>query len=365
MNLDDLNAFTRLDSSRAYQQICQTKEELLAGWEFGTNQAIPDLEQIRQVVIFGMGNSALAGALVAAFAALESPVAVHLHQQLPVAKWVSGSSTLAISLSHSGDTPETIAACTQAHKRGCTGLVITQGGELARVAGASGIPIWRYTRPNPLHTSLPFLFGALLALFQRSGWLTNAGDEILSVKKVLDSVLEKNGQDVPAALNPAKRLAGQLVGCSVVIVGSGYLVPVARSWKVQINTLAKSLAQFESLPEVAHGSLIGSFNPTDNLHRTMVLFLREMDDLSDANLQSDVVREFFMLQGISTDFINARGTTRLAQIWSLLLFGNLVAYYLAMAYEVDPSSAAILAELNEVLEQRRSDFHQPGTQRES
>ena len=328
------------------------------------SEALPAYEHIRQVVIFGMGGSALAGDLLAAYAAQTSPVAVHLYQQLPVPAWVRGRDTLTIALSYSGDTHDTIEACKQTHRHGCTGLVITQGGELAEMAGELGLLTWQYSRPNPLHASVPFLFGVLLALFHRCGWLPQAAEELSSVINVLDSTLERNHREVAAALNPAKRLAGQLVGCSIAIVGSSYLVPVARSWKVQINTLAKSMAQFEPLLEMANNSLFGSFNPKDNLHRTMVLFLRQINDEPEENLLSDMVRQFYMLQGISTDFVNARGETRLSQIWGLMLFGDLVAYYLAMAYEVDPASAEILADFREALQQRSRETHQPRAQRE-
>ena len=49
--------------------------------------------------------------------------------------------------------------------------------------------------------------------------------------------------DVPAALNPAKRYAGQLVGRWVTVMGAGILAPVARRWKAQLNENAKAMAE--------------------------------------------------------------------------------------------------------------------------
>ena len=44
-----------------------------------------------------------------------------------------------------------------------------------------------------------------------------------------------------------------------------------------------------------------------------------------------------MLEGMNTDHVDARGNTPLAQIWTTILFGDYMAYYLAMAYGVDPT----------------------------
>jgi glucose/mannose-6-phosphate isomerase len=49
-----------------------------------------------------------------------------------------------------------------------------------------------------------------------------------------------------------------------------------------------------------------------------------------------------MLEGLGTDFIDAQGTAPLAHQWTCLHLGDYVAYYLAMAYEVDPTPIAVI-----------------------
>ncbi len=44
-----------------------------------------------------------------------------------------------------------------------------------------------------------------------------------------------------------------------------------------------------------------------------------------------------MLNGVGTDHYTARGESRLAHLWTALHFGDYMGYYLAMAYEVDPT----------------------------
>jgi glucose/mannose-6-phosphate isomerase len=52
-----------------------------------------------------------------------------------------------------------------------------------------------------------------------------------------------------------------------------------------------------------------------------------------------------MVEGFNTDVIEAAGETRMAQQWSALHFGDYAAYYLAMAYEADPTPVEAIEDL--------------------
>jgi len=69
----------------------------------------------------------------------------------------------------------------------------------------------------------------------------------------------------------------------------------------------------------------------------MELFLRAPSDHPRNRKRMDLTKQAFMLEGINTDFLDARGESLLAHMWTLILFGDYMAYYLAMAYGVDPT----------------------------
>jgi glucose/mannose-6-phosphate isomerase len=141
-------------------------------------------------------------------------------------------------------------------------------------------------------------------------------------------------------------MAGQMVGRWVTVVASGSLAPVARRWKTQINELAKAGAGFDLLPEADHNSLAGLLHPENLLGPgTMTLFLRGESDHPRNRLRADLTRQTYMLEGLNTDFIDASGDTRLARIWTALHFGDYTAFYLALAYGVDPTPVAALENL--------------------
>ena len=197
-------------------------------------------------------------------------------------------------------------------------------------------------------TAVGFSFGLLLAAFARLGLVPNPEKDLLVALASMRSQQETLRAQVPVALNPAKRMAGQLMGRWVNVYGSGILAPVARRWKTQINELAKAGAGFESLPEADHNALAGLENPAA-LMQTMTLFLRSPSDHPRNRLRADLTRHEFMLAGLNTDFYNANGESRLAHLWTALHFGDYLAYYLAMAYGMDPTPVEALQNLKAAL----------------
>jgi len=52
---------------------------------------------------------------------------------------------------------------------------------------------------------------------------------------------------------------------------------------------------------------------------------------------------------VGVDSVQARGEGKLAQMFSLLQFGDFVSYYLALAYGEDPTPIEVLNELKRLL----------------
>jgi glucose/mannose-6-phosphate isomerase len=316
----------------------------------GQTQPLPKLDEIRAIVISGLGGSAIGADLVAGSvsSSIRIPIIVHRDYGLPA--FAQGKQTLVICSSHSGNTEETLDAFETALKNDCSIVVISTGGELAKRAAEKNIPVWKFSHNGQPRAAVGFSFGLLLALLTRLNFIPDPSQELSEAIAAMKKSQAHLRADVPAAKNPAKRYAGQLVGRWVTVMGAGILAPVARRWKGQINEVAKAGSNFEFLPEADHNTLAGTLNPnaTLNMH-TMTLFLRSPSDHPRNRLRSDLTREIFMLEGLNTDAIDARGDSPLAHVWTLILFGDYMTYYLAMAYGVDPTPVEALVGLKESL----------------
>jgi glucose/mannose-6-phosphate isomerase len=276
------------------------------------------------------------------------PVIVHRDYGLP--SYAAGKETLFVASSHSGETEETLDSFRKALEARCTAVAICTGGKLAEEAEAAGVPVWLFEHDGQPRAAVGYSFGLLLALITRLGLIPPQDEVLASAVASMKRSQQHFGPEVQTVKNPAKRYAGQLMGRLVTIVGSGYLAPVARRWKTQINELAKAAATFETLPEADHNTLQGLMFPENTLNaHTMTLFLRAPSDHPRNRLRSDLTRQAFMLEGLNTDFTDARGETPLAQIWTSILFGDYMAFYLAMAYGIDPTPVPALETLKSTL----------------
>jgi glucose/mannose-6-phosphate isomerase len=345
MNLDDLDTFKQLDTLDMLSEIDSLPDQLDSAYQLGLKLDLPNWTDIRQVVIAGMGGSAIGADLLATYCAPLAPIPVFVQRDYGLPLFARGSETLVICSSHSGNTEETLDAFDAAQKAGCRLIAVSTGGELAKRAGENNIPVWTFEHAGQPRAAVGFSFGLLLAMFQRLGFLPDQKEALDDAVASMKRSQQRIKAEIPTAKNPAKRYAGQLMGRWVTFVASDFMTAVARRWKGQINEIVKAGANFEFLPEADHNTLAGTMHPQEVLNpHTMTLFLRAPSDHPRNRLRSDLTRKAFMLEGMNTDHVDARGRTPLAHMWSMILFGDYMAYYLAMGYGVDPTPVESLVD---------------------
>src|ERR1044072_2008798 len=105
-------------------------------------EGLPDPDDVENVVVLGMGGSAVAGDILVNAAGPFMPVPALTFRSYNVPAFV-GEGSLVFALSFSGDTEETVEAVTEAALAGAKIVAITSGGELARLAEAWEVPIVR------------------------------------------------------------------------------------------------------------------------------------------------------------------------------------------------------------------------------
>ena len=355
MNLDDLKFMQQLDPGQMLAEIDGLPDQLARAYALGKTSEAPRTSEVSLacIVIAGMGGSAIGADLLAAYVTDMCPVPVFVHRDYGLPAFARGQKTLVICSSHSGNTEETLDSFESARKNGCRLVVICTGGELAARAKQAKVPVWMFDHQGQPRAAVGFSFGMLLALFVRSGLIPDQADEIQAAVAAMKKTQESLRVEVETVHNPAKRYAGQLMGRWVTVFGAGPLAPVARRFKTQINEIAKAAANFEFIPEADHNALAGTVHPAEVLMpHTMNLFLRAPSNHPRNQLRLDQTKQTYMVEGLNTDFLGARGDTPLAHMWTMILFGDYMAYYLAMAYGVDPTPVEALVNLKNALKER-------------
>ncbi len=352
MDLNNHASFTTIDKQDYLGEIESLPGQLEQAYQKGMGLELPDWQGLRQVLIAGMGGSAIGADLLAAYTAplCQIPIMVLRNYTLPA--WAAGPQTLVVASSHSGNTEETLAAFDQAVKNGCRLMALSTGGKLADKARQADIPLWTFEHQGQPRAAVGFSFGLLLAILSHLRLVPDPAVDLSAAISAMRKQQDGLRADIPVVSNLAKRLAGRMVGRWVMVFGAEVLEPVARRWKTQVNELAKAWAQFEVLPEADHNALAGLNQPEDGLTSAIALFLRGASNHPRNLVRADLTRQAYLLEGVSSDFVEAQGDSPLSQQWTALHLGDYVAYYLAMLYDIDPTPIPALEGFKNELRER-------------
>jgi glucose/mannose-6-phosphate isomerase len=155
---------------------------------------------------------------------------------------------------------------------------------------------------------------------------------------------------VATADNPAKQLAWSLIDRFVVVGGAGFLAPVARRWKTQLNENGKATAVWEELPEATHNTVVGFEQPESLRDHLAVVFLRspQLDHPRNA-LRAQLVGDLLETGHVWHTFVEAEGEGRLGQALSTVVLGDFVSVYVAFMYAMDPTPVDVIEHIKEQL----------------
>lgn len=351
MNLDDLEKIKELDTQNMLGQILALPDHLLTAWRSGLTQALPEFKPFDKVLISGMGGSAIGADLLRGYVSDNVSVPVIVHRDYGLPGYATGENTLVIASSHSGNTEETLAVAKEALKRNCQLIAVCTGGKLRQFALDNNLPVWTFDHKHQPRSAVGYSFGLLLALFYRLGLIADQEELVNNAVSEMKTLAEMIAIEVPAMKNAAKRYAGQMVDRWVTVFGSGILATVAMRWKGQINENANAMANYEILPEADHNTLAGIENPARDVlgNRTYSMFLACASDHPRNRLRQEITRQTFMLEGLSTDLFIGKGADAMSQMWTTILFGDYVSFYLAIAYGSDPTKIEALVNLKQTL----------------
>ena len=353
IDLNDPQAIRACDPEGMLRHIADLPDQCEAAWRDAQAIELPEsFKEARQVVIAGMGGSAIGGALFQSLAAPHMRIPVHVVRDYTLPAFAEGLATLVIASSYSGDTEETLSAFQEARARRCQLMAIAAGGRLEAMARQFGAAFMRVAYESMPRAALGYSFAPLAALASRLGWLDDLSAHPstslrASLREATAVMREWNAElapESPVVKNLAKRMAGQMLGRFVIVYGAGPFAEVARRWKGQVNENGKQFAAFEALPEADHNAILGSSYPEDMANRLKVIFLTGASDHPRNRARIEISREVLMVQGCDTDVLAARGGSPLAQMMSLIQLGDWISGYLGVANGADPSNTELLLE---------------------
>ncbi|UCE97331.1 MAG: bifunctional phosphoglucose/phosphomannose isomerase [Dehalococcoidia bacterium] len=337
INLDNLNVYKKYDPQNMLAHIHNVPELCHQAWQMATTFYLPpDYSGIDKVVVLGMGGSAIGGDLAASLVTGEADMPILVQRDYTLPSFVDDN-TLIIASSYSGMTEETLSAFGQALNTDAKKLVITTGGRLEELAQEKGIPIFSFDYKAQPRAVLPFSFIPILNFLQRLGFINDKSADLDEMSVVLKQLANNIDESSPLSRNKAKQLAYSLFGKLTVIYGSCITNEVARRWKTQINENSKAWAFYETFPELNHNTVVGYSYPPELAPNIFVVMLKTRYLSQQILKRYQITIQILEKSNINSCVIEGLGESRLAQIMSLVLFGDYISYFLAILNRVNPT----------------------------
>jgi glucose/mannose-6-phosphate isomerase len=343
--LDDLNQIKQRDTKNALGMAGE--EPALLTQTLGVQNTPGQLPHIEQIVIAGMGGSALAGDMLRDW--LDLPVPLQVVKDYTLPKYVN-EKTFVIVCSFSGNTEETISAFEDARNKGAHIAIAAGKGKLVEIAQRDSLPhvIMPYDGVTPrmfLATNLR----AFLELFVAYDLvydtilleLTSAASNLADIKKVW-------GINVPYKENLAKQLAWHCAGKTPIFYAGPRFRSAAYKWKIAINESAKNTAWCGEYSEFNHNEFMGWASHPIEKPFAVFDIRSSFDDLRIAKRFEISNR---LLSGLRPKEVEImlEGETMLEQfLWSNIL-ADYTSAYLGILNGVDPAPVPLIEKLKNEL----------------
>ena len=302
-------------------------------------------EKIKNIVICGLGGSAISGDFVREMFIdeLKIPVAVNRNYSLPA--YVDENSLIIIS-SYSGNTEETVSCFNEAIKIKCKIVSISTGGKVAEIAEQNNIPFIKLQEGFQPRYTLAMSFFTLINLFQQLN-LILPQDEFLDTSLQL---IKKKGDEFSADENEALNIAQQLIGFIPVIYScSDSTYSVGYRLKSQFNENSKLHAFHNVIPELNHNEIIGWESFSEKLLHAKIINIIDDDYHPQIKKRFEITKELAKRTGADSITLKSNEKNKKVRIMDLIYLGDWITYYVAVLRGYDPSEIDFIYELKQRL----------------
>lgn len=334
-----------LDPSNFRQMIIESPGQFAKGFALAKDIQLDG--NFKQVVISGMGGSALHGDILKVILAdlfeksgqKPLPITLNRFYTLPSESF---DNALNILCSYSGNTEETIASFNEVidKKLPCIGL--SSGGKIEEMCQEHEFPFVKLPMPFPNfqpRIGTGYFIGAIYQILINLGLAPNKTDDIISLS-------EKLTGDLVKLESTGKELAQKLIGKTPIIFAADKYRAIAMVWKIKMNENAKTPAFYNVFPELNHNEMVGYTNPQGKFFSVM---LRDPSDKEQNVKRYTATKDLIAEKGIESEIIALpEGEVFYKVFWSIIL-ADFTSYYLALAYKQDPTPVDMVEALKKIL----------------
>jgi glucose/mannose-6-phosphate isomerase len=350
-NLESL--IKKYDTQNVFDVIKNFPSQLQNAVSIGKSITIKNIDKskIKNIIITGLGGSAIGGDLIKLYSkdSISVPVIVNRDYFLP--KFVS-ENTLVIISSYSGNTEETISAYEDAIKKDAQVVCISTGGKVKEMANANNHTLVTLPTGYQPRLALGLMFFCQLYILIKLDLIKESVPDIEETMKLItDRSKEYSNYSVK---NEALALAEKMHGKFTFIYSTPNTETLGVRWRGQMNENAKAIVSTHTFPELCHNEIVAWTKDGglgDTLSNSLVIFLKDKDDYDRVTYRTKVTREIFEKTNKNIIEYSGKGASYLSRMFDLMYLIDWSSYYLAILNGVDPAEIKNIVQLKEKLSQ--------------
>jgi glucose/mannose-6-phosphate isomerase len=347
--------FSKLDKANMIELLEKFTEKMKDSLRLGEELSITKdfspvfTKKFKNIVILGMGGSAIGGNLLSNYLADELSIPIIVIRSYNVPKFVDDNS-LVFAVSYSGNTEETISAFKKCIKAKAKVIVLTSGGKFFDISKENNFPVIKVPAGIQPRAAISYLFFPLLKVLERLDLIKERDGEIEETINIIKELSIEYGSKSPFKNNLAKKIALNLYKYLPLVYGSeGLLEAVAMRWKTQVNENSKWPCFWNVFSELDHNEIVGYEIENQINQQVKIIYLEDKEGSLRIRQREDITRKIIENNVADIIVCPTKGHGKLARMFSLVYLGDLTSYYLALLNGVDPSPVNCIENLKKEL----------------
>ncbi len=340
------------DKSNFRKYLTGFHSQIDAGKKLSDEAAISiDTSKVHNIVYFGMGGSAIAGDLLkdTLFRQLSVPISIHRTYHAPA---FTNENSLVIACSYSGNTEEVLSAMADIKDCGAQVIVVSSGGELTKAAVEQKNPVIALPAGYPPRMALGFMFFSLYHTLGRNGLVKDYREDLSALSLFVKEEIAKHDATRHSGHILAFELAKTIHHHIPVLYSSSpFLQTISRRWQNQLHENGKILAFRNVLPEMNHNEIVGWEMKLPCMENLMAVFLENENPMPRIKMRITHTIEVIKKSGVPLIEVYSSGESVFEKVFSLIVLGDWVSYYLALLNKKDPMHIANIDYLKQQLAQ--------------
>ncbi len=305
-------------------------------------------KNIKKIAFFGMGGSGITGRIVKTFLDKKCNIPSFIIDSPTPPEFID-TETLAIVISYSGNTWETVNALNTLTEKFVPTIVFAHGGKAAQIAENKNLPFVLLPESVQPRAALGNFLGILLGLIDLMG--------IMPAKPIVETFIKQAELYVPKFSDESyfKDFLYEINDYDFIHVWgiSSDSATFAYRATTQFNENSKIRAVFSDFPECCHNLLVGFTNCKEKCSvKPFVMFFSTDFLTADLNIAIEATSEILKEEGALLYKPPVLGDNWEGQLFHIILWSDFASYYLGKNRGVEVVPVKLIARLKEKHKQK-------------